>query len=129
MNRCRCWWVNVHVMATFWCLLSGFQSVSVSLTIPGVHMKTTEIAALRPATIAAAQGDKDEPGTNNALQAVRSVMSMFNLITGTVVGSDGYRVQCRHAGQSVHRFVGAAFRLHNSEPGRHEERYFAPCPG
>ena len=27
-------------------------------------------------------------------------MSMFNLVTGTVVGSDGYRIQCRHAGQA-----------------------------
>ena len=87
-------------MASFWRLLSGFQFVSVPLKFPGVQSKIKEIAALRPATIAAAQGDKDEPGTNNALQAVRSVMSMFNLITGTVVGSDGYRVQCRQAGQA-----------------------------
>ena len=100
VNRFRRWWVNLHVIATFWRLLSGFQSVSVSLKIPGVHTKMKEIAALRPATIAAAQGDKDEPGTNNALQAVRSVMSMFNIITSTVVGSDGNRVQCRHAGQA-----------------------------
>ena len=100
VNRFRRWWVNLHVIATFWRLLSGFQSVSVSLKIIGVLTKVREAAALRPATIAAAQGDKEEPGTSNALQAVRNVMSMFNLITGTVVGSDGYRVQCRHAGQA-----------------------------
>ena len=78
------------MIATFWRLLSGFQSVSVSLKIPGVQSKIREVAALRPTTIAAAQGDKEEAGTSNALQAVRNVMSMFKLITGTVVGSDGY---------------------------------------
>ena len=76
---------------------------------PGRAIKIKEAAALRPATIAAAQGDKDEPGTNSALQAVRSAMSMFNLITGTVVGSDGYRVQCRHAGQAYTILWGPPF--------------------
>ena len=109
MNRFRRWWVNLHVIATFWRLLSGFQSVSVSLKIPGVQTKIREVAALRPTTIAAAQGDKEEPGTSNALQAVRNVMSMFNLITGTVVGSDGYRVQCRHAGQAYTILWGPPF--------------------
>ena len=73
------------------------------------NRKIKEIAALRPATIAAAQGDKDEPGMNNGLQAVRSAMPMFNLITGTAVGSDGYRVQCRHAGHTCTILWGPPF--------------------
>ena len=36
-------------------------------------------------------------------------MSMFNLATGTVVGSDGCRVQCRHAGQAYTVLWGAPF--------------------
>ena len=59
-----------------------------------------EVAGLRPATITAAQSDKEEPGTTKAVQAVRNLMSMFNLAMGTNVGSDGYRVQCRHGGQA-----------------------------
>ena len=100
VNRFRRWWVNLHVVASFWRLLSGFQSVSVSLKLQGVQARLREVAELHPSTIAAAQGDKEQPGTTKALHAVRNVMSMFNLATGTVVGSDGYRIQCRHAGQA-----------------------------
>ena len=34
---------------------------------------------------------------------------MFNLATGTVVGSDGYRIGCRHAGQAYTMLWGAPF--------------------
>ena len=68
-----------------------------------------EVSELRSTTIAAAQGDKEEPGTAKAVQAVRNVMSMFNLATGTVVGSDGYRIQCRHAGQAYTILWGPPF--------------------
>ena len=90
VNRFRRWWVNLHVIASFWRLLSGFQSVSVSLQLQGVQAKLKEVAQLHPSTIAAAQGDKEQLGTTKALHAVRNVMSMFNLATGTVVGSGGY---------------------------------------
>ena len=36
-------------------------------------------------------------------------MSMFHMVTGTVVGSDGYRVQCRHAGQAYTILWGPPF--------------------
>ena len=37
VNRFRRWWVNLHVIASFWRLLSGFQSVSMSLRMQGVQ--------------------------------------------------------------------------------------------
>ena len=109
VNRFRRWWVNLHVIASFWRLLSGFQSVSVSLQLQGVQTRLREVAELHPSTIAAAQGDKEQPGTTKAVQAVRNLMSMFNLATGTVVGSDGYRIQCRHAGQAYTILWGPPF--------------------
>ena len=109
MNRFKRWWVNLHVAARFWRLLSRFQSVGVSLQLQGAQAKLKEVAQLHPSTIAAAQGDKEQPGTTKALHAVRNVMSMFNLATGTVVGSDGYRIQCRHAGQAYTILWGSPF--------------------
>ena len=100
INRFRRWWINLHVLSTFWRLSSGFHAVSQTLKMQGVQKKLQQVAALSEHTIAAAQGGKEVPGNAQAAQAVRNVMSMFNLATGTAVGSDGYRVQCRHAGQA-----------------------------
>ena len=51
VNRFRRWWVNLHVIASFWRLVSGFRSVSMSLKLSGLQTKLQEVAALRPTTI------------------------------------------------------------------------------
>ena len=67
---------------------------------------------LEDKVIAAAMKSEDDAGDNGrakAIQAIRNVMNVFHLATGTVVGSDGYRVQCRHAGQAYTQLFGPPF--------------------
>ncbi|MDA8583318.1 hypothetical protein N9L68_03770 [bacterium] len=66
-NRFRRWWVNLNVIASFWRLLSGFQSVSVSLKLQGLQARLREVAELHPSTIAAAPKYKEQPGTTKAV--------------------------------------------------------------
>ena len=94
VNRFRRWWLNLHVIASFWRMLSGFQAVSQALQQPGVRSKTTEVAGLCVEVVAAAAKQDDNADQNTRskeLQAVRNVMNMFHLATGTVVASDGCR--------------------------------------
>ena len=91
---------------------SGIQAVSQSLQQPGVRSKMQEVAKLQVGTIADAQRANDDPNqhaTSRALQSIRNIMSMFDLVTGTNVGSDGYRKQCRHAGQAYTQMFGPPF--------------------
>ena len=71
-----------------------------------------EVVSLRVETIVAAGRENDDPNQDaksKALQSVRNVMNVFQLATGTVVNSDGYRKQCRHAGQAYTQLFGPPF--------------------
>ena len=112
VNRFRRWWLNLHVIASFWRMLSGFHAVGQALQQPGVRSKMTEVAGLRVEVIAAAAKQDDNADQNTrskAIQAVRNVMNVFHLAIGTVVASNGYGKQCRHAGQAYTQLFGPPF--------------------
>ena len=103
VNRFRRWWLNLHVLGSFWRMLSSFQAVTVALRQQGMQTRLKEAAGMDVEMIAAAQGEEGAAADGRqakATQAIRNIMATFQMAIGTAVGSDGYRVQNRHAGQA-----------------------------
>ena len=125
VNRFRRWWINLHVIASFWRLLSGFQSVSVSLSLPGVPTRMREVSELRSTTIAAAQGDKEEPGTAKAVQAVAQCHVHVQPCNGHGRWQRWVSNTLSSCGAGLHDLMGAAFHFHDAQSRRHEKCHVA----
>ena len=92
------------VLATFWRLMSGFMAVNVGMKIPGIQTKLKALADLpEQVQILSAKSS----GQDGMLSLVRRAVHLFNMIMGKVVGSNGYRVACRHQFTAYNLFFGA----------------------
>ena len=96
--------VNIMVIATFWRMMSGFMAVNVGLRIPGIQTKLKSLAQLpdQLALLSSKEGEAD-----GMMGLVRRTSHLFNLVMGKVVGSNGYRVACRHKFTAYTIFFGA----------------------
>ena len=103
VNRFRKVRLVLFVLSTFWRLISGFTAVNVGLRIPGVQRKLRDLAELPTKLIAMAA---ESAPTDGAMDLVRSARHLFDLIQGKVVGSDGYRISCRHQFSAYTIFCG-----------------------
>ena len=112
VNRFRRWWLNLHVLSSFYRTLAGFSAVNVVMKIQGVMQKLKGIASLPAQVVASGIGLANQPVENignddqqskkdsKVITAIRQAMDIFHLATASVVGSDGYRIKNRHAGQA-----------------------------
>ena len=73
--------------------MAGFTAVNIGMRIPGMQSKLKELAEL-PRQLVMASADSGDHG--GVFGLVRSASHLFNLIMGKVVGSNGYRIACRH---------------------------------
>ena len=96
--------VNIMVIATFWRMMSGFMAVNVGLRIPGIQTQLKALATL-PDQLALLSGKEGE--ADGMMGLVRRASHLFNLVMGKVVGSNGYRVACRHKFTAYTIFFGA----------------------
>ena len=96
--------VNIMVIATFWRMMSGFMAVNVGLRIPGIQTQLKSLAQLpdQLALLSSQEGEAD-----GMMGLVRRASHLFNLVMGKVVGSNGYRVACRHKFTAYTIFFGA----------------------
>ena len=96
--------VNIMVIATFWRMMSGFMAVNVGLRIPGIQTQLKALATLpdQLALLSSKEGEAD-----GMMGLVRRASHLFNLVMGKVVGSNGYRVACRHKFTAYTIFFGA----------------------
>ena len=95
--------VNIMVIATFWRMMSGFMAVNVGLRIPGIQTQLKALAQLpdQLALLSSKEGEAD-----GMMGLVRRASHLFNLVMGKVVGSNGYRVACRHKFTAYTIFFG-----------------------
>ena len=73
--------------------MAGFTAVNSGMRIPGMLGKLKELAEL-PLRLVMASAESSEH--SGVMGLVRSASHLFNLIMGKVVGSNGYRIVCRH---------------------------------
>ena len=85
-------------------MMSGFMAVNVGLRIPGIQAQFKLVAKLpdRLALLSSKEGEGD-----GLMGLVRRASHLFNLVMGKVVGSNGYRVACRHKFTAYTIFFGA----------------------
>ena len=104
VNRFRKNHVVLFVLSTFWRLMAGFTAVNIGMRIPGMQSKLKQLAELplRVMMASAQSGEHD-----GFMGFVRSASHLFNLIMGQVVGSNGYRIACRHEFSAYTIFWGA----------------------
>ena len=103
INRFRKDPVTLFVLSTFWRLMAGFTAVNIGMRIPGIQHKLKELAALPAALLVMSA----EAGDNHGVMGlIRSASHLFNLIMGKVVGSNGYRISCRHQFSAYTIFFG-----------------------
>ena len=84
--------------------MAGFTAVSVGMRIPGMLGKLKELAELPLRLVVASAESGEHVGV---MGLVRSAPHLFNLIMGKVVGSNGYRIACRHEFSAYTIFWGA----------------------
>ena len=104
INRFRTNQVALFVLSTFWRLMAGFTAVNIGMRIPGMLGKLKELAEL-PLRLVMASAESSEH--SGVMGLVRSASHLFNLIMGKVVGSNGYRIACRHEFSAYTIFWGA----------------------
>ena len=104
INRFRRNQVCLGVLSTFWRLMAGFTAINIGMRIPGMLGKLKQLAEL-PLRLVMASAQSD--GTDEVMGLVRSASHLFNLIMGRVVGSNGYRIACRHEFSAYTIFWGA----------------------
>ena len=73
--------------------MAGFTAINIGMRIPGMLGKLKQLAEL-PLRLVMASAESGEH--DGAMGLVRSAAHLFNLIMGKVVGSNGYRIACRH---------------------------------
>merc|ERR1712020_691774 len=96
--------VALFVLSTFWRLMAGFTAINIGMRIPGMLGKLKQLAEL-PLRLVMASAESGEHG--GVMGLVRSAPHLFNLIMGKVVGSNGYRIACRHE-FSAYTILGGA---------------------
>ena len=84
--------------------MAGFTAVNIGMRIPGMLGKLKQLAEL-PLRLVMASAESGEHG--GVMGLVRSASHLFNLIMGKVVGSNGYRIACRHEFSAYTIFWGA----------------------
>ena len=85
--------VNIMVIATFWRMMSGFMAVNVGLRIPGIQTQLKSLAQLPDQLVMLSSREGEADGM---MGLVRRASHLFNLVMGKVVGTNGYRIACRH---------------------------------
>ena len=103
VNRFRKLRIVLFVLSTFWRLLSGFTAVNVGLRIPGMQARLRDLATVPVKLVMTAA---EAGSTDGAMDLVRSARHLFDIIQGKVVGSDGYRISCRHRFSAYTIFCG-----------------------
>lgn len=80
------------------------HGVNVGLRIPGIQTQLKALAKLpdQLALLSSKEGEGD-----GMMGLIRRASHLFNLVTGKVVGSNGYRVACRHKFTAYTIFFGA----------------------
>lgn len=104
VNRFRKNHVVLFVLSTFWRLMAGFTAVNIGMRIPGMQSKLKQLAEL-PLEVMMAPAQSGEH--DGVMGVVRSASHLLNLIMGKVVGSNGYRIACRHEFSAYTIFWGA----------------------
>ena len=84
--------------------MAGFAAINIGMRIPGMIGKLKQLAEL-PLRLVMASAESGEQ--DGVMGLVRSASHLFNLITGKVVGSNGYRIACRHEFSAYTIFWGA----------------------
>ena len=85
--------VNIMVIATFWRMMSGFMAVNVGLRIPGIQTQLKSLAQLPDQLVMLSSKEGEVDGM---MGLVRRASHLFNLVMGKVVGTNDYRIACRH---------------------------------
>ncbi len=104
INRFRENQVALFVLSTFWRLMAGFAAINIGMRIPGMIGELKQLAEL-PLRLAVASTESGEH--DGVMGLVRSAPHLFNLIVGKVVGSNCYRIACRHEFSAYTIFWGA----------------------
>ena len=73
--------------------MAGFTAINIGMRIPGMHSKLKQLAEL-PLRLVMASAESGEHG--GVMGLARNASHLFNLIMGKAVGSNGYRIACRH---------------------------------
>ena len=84
--------------------MAGFTAINIGMRIPGMLGKLKQLAEL-PLRLVMASAESGEH--DGVMGLVRSASHLFNLIMGKVVGSNGYRIACRHEFSAYTIFWGA----------------------
>ena len=84
--------------------MAGFTAINIGMLIPGMRGKLKQLAEL-PLRLVMASAESGEH--DGVMGLVRSASHLFNLIMGKVVGSNGYRIACRHEFCAYTIFWGA----------------------
>ena len=71
--------------------MAGFTAINIGMRMPGMLGKLKQLAELPLRLVMASAGEHD-----GVMGLVRSASHLFNLSMGKVVGSNGYRIACRH---------------------------------
>ena len=96
--------VNIMVIATFWRMMSGLMAVNVGLRIPGIQTQLKSLAQLPDQLVMLSSKEGEADGM---MGLVRRASHLFNLVMGKVVGTNGYRIACRHKFTAYTIFFGA----------------------
>ena len=93
VNRFRKDHIALFVLASFWRLMSGFTAINIGMRVPGIQNKLKDLATMTDHlhVTSAIAGSND-----GVLGLAQSATHLFNLVMGKVVGSNGYRIACRH---------------------------------
>ena len=84
--------------------MAGFTAINIGMRIPGMVGKLKQLAELPHRLVMASAVSGEDDGV---MGLVRSASHLFNLIMGKVVGSNGYRIACRHEFSAYTIFWGA----------------------
>ena len=84
--------------------MAGFTAINIGMRIPGMAGKLKQLAELPHRLVMASAESGEHDGV---MGLVRSASHLFNLIMGKVVGSNGYRIACRHEFCAYTIFWGA----------------------
>ena len=84
--------------------MAGFTAINIGMRIPGMLGKLKQLAELPLRLVIASAQSGEHDGV---MGLVRSASHLFNLITGKVVGSNGYRIACKHQFSACTIFWGA----------------------
>ena len=84
--------------------MAGFTAINIGMRIPGMIDKLKQLAELPHRLVIASAESSEHDGV---MGLVRGASHLLNLIMGKVVGSNGYRIVCRHEFCAYTIFWGA----------------------